>query len=58
MTDISIVIPIFNEEDNIEILFNEISKNIPKKIKYEIIFIDDGSTDTFLKEIHLFFFIN
>ncbi len=51
MTDISIVIPIFNEEDNIKILFNEISKNIPKNIKYEIIYIDDGSTDDSLKII-------
>lgn len=51
MIELSIVIPIFNEQDNINILFNEISKNIPKKVKYEIVFVDDGSTDNSLKII-------
>ena len=36
MTDISIVIPIFNEEDNIEILFNEISKISLKKLNMKL----------------------
>lgn len=43
---ISIVIPLFNEAQNLTELFDEI-KNIAKKNSYnvEIIFIDDGSTD-------------
>lgn len=43
---ISFIIPAKNEEDSVDILYNEIIK-ILKKItkKYEIIFIDDGSTD-------------
>lgn len=43
---ISFVIPAKNEENSVSILYNEIIK-IVKKItsKYEIIFIDDGSTD-------------
>jgi glycosyltransferase involved in cell wall biosynthesis len=46
MTKISIVIPIYNEEKNIEILFEELKANLPLLTKdYEIIFIDDGSED-------------
>jgi glycosyltransferase involved in cell wall biosynthesis len=47
MKEISIVIPILNESENIKLLVPEISKNIQKlKIKkYEIILIDDNSKD-------------
>lgn len=54
--DISIIIPVYNEERNIKILYeqlNQVLKEIDKT--YEILFIDDGSTDkTFneLKTIH------
>lgn len=41
---ISIVIPALNEEKNIVPLTNKIIKNL-KKIKFEIIFVDDNSTD-------------
>lgn len=42
----SIVIPVFNEEENIELLTNEVV-SVMETItdKYEIIFVDDGSTD-------------
>lgn len=44
--DLSIVIPVFNEAHNLEILHNEIVKSCqPLRKSYEIIFIDDGSTD-------------
>lgn len=48
---ISFVIPAKNEVDSVEILYNEIVKEAKKlKLAYEIIFIDDGSTDdTFIK---------
>lgn len=42
--DLSIVIPILNEEKNIIPLTNKIKKNL-KKIKFEIIFVDDRSID-------------
>jgi len=42
--DISIVIPIYNEENNIEDLYAELKENT-KNLNAEIIFIDDGSTD-------------
>ncbi len=43
---ISIVIPLFNEKDNLWILYEEIIKAVSKlDSKYEVIFVDDGSTD-------------
>ena len=42
---ISIVIPVLNEERNIINLLDEIKKNLINKIKFEIIIVDDGSTD-------------
>ncbi len=41
---LSFVIPVFNEQDSLKQLYSEIIKNI-SKYEYEIIFIDDGSTD-------------
>jgi glycosyltransferase involved in cell wall biosynthesis len=43
---VSIVLPVYNEEDNIKIQYDEITKAMkPLGFTYEIIFIDDGSTD-------------
>ena len=43
---ISIVIPIKNEEESIEKLYLEIIDVVKKnKINYQIVFVDDGSTD-------------
>jgi glycosyltransferase involved in cell wall biosynthesis len=42
---ISIVIPVYNEEKSIRDLYTEIIKVINEYKKYEIIFIDDGSSD-------------
>jgi len=54
---ISIVIPVYNEEKNVEILYEEIVNSLNKKYQnFEIIFINDGSTDTsldHLRELHL-----
>jgi len=44
ITKISIIIPIFNEKKNIIKLINEIKKKLIF-IKYEVIFVDDNSTD-------------
>ena len=41
---LSLIIPILNEEKNILPLTKKIIQNL-KKIKYEIIFVDDGSLD-------------
>jgi glycosyltransferase involved in cell wall biosynthesis len=43
---LSVIIPIFNEEDNIPILAEEIRQALdPYGIRYEVIAVDDGSTD-------------
>lgn len=48
--DISVVIPVFNEEENLDLLFQRLNSTLKKyatdnKKTYEIIFVDDGSTD-------------
>ena len=42
---ISIVIPVFNEKESIPDLYLEIIENVSSYGKWEIIFIDDGSSD-------------
>lgn len=50
MKKVSVVIPCYNEEENIKPLYNELSKLFTKKYKFELIFINDGSKDkTFLE---------
>lgn len=52
ITKVSIIVPCFNEEYNIELVYNDIKLNIPQDIyTFEIIFIDDGSTDQTLNKI-------
>ena len=41
---VSIVVPAFNEVDNLAILVSEINKSLKKNI-FEIIIIDDNSKD-------------
>jgi len=50
--EVSIVIPAYNEEDNINPVFMRV-KNVMQEadISYEVIFIDDGSTDKTLERI-------
>lgn len=48
--DVSVVIPLLNEEKNIPILYNELIQALDKtKTEYELIFIDDGSWDSSLE---------
>ena len=42
--DISIIIPIFNEKNNIGLLVNDIYEKL-KLVKFEVIIVDDSSTD-------------
>ena len=46
--DLSVVIPVHNEEESIGQLINEITAALDKKYKHEIIVVDDGSTDSTL----------
>ena len=49
--DLSIVIPVKNEADNIAPLVGEISATLDGLIEYEIIYVDDGSDDATASEI-------
>lgn len=43
--DISIVVPVYNEEESLPELEKEIYKALSADYRYEIIFVDDGSSD-------------
>ncbi|MEJ2647488.1 MAG: glycosyltransferase family 2 protein [Sedimentisphaerales bacterium] len=43
--DVSIVVPLLNEQDNIELLHSQITDALTDKYNYEVIYVDDGSTD-------------
>ena len=45
MSMISIVIPVFNERESLHELYSEINRSIKEYDDWEIIFIDDGSSD-------------
>ena len=53
--DFSVVIPVYNEEDNLSPLYDRLSPVMEKLGTYEIILVDDGSRDrswTIIKELH------
>jgi dolichol-phosphate mannosyltransferase len=46
MPVVSIVVPVFNEEENIEVFYQEVLKYLqPLNYNFEVIFVDDGSRD-------------
>src|SRR3974390_577426 len=55
--DISVVVPVYNEEENLPVLIPEIAEVLkPLGKTYEMIFVDDGSKDhsrRLLKEMAL-----
>ncbi len=51
---VAIVIPTYNEVENIGILLGEIKKNVPTDVDYEIVVVDDNSPDgTWKKAVEL-----
>ena len=50
MDFLSIIVPCFNEEESVEIIFKEIQKELTD-YDYEIIYINDGSSDNTLENI-------
>lgn len=53
--DLSVVVPLYNEEDNLALLYRSITAALaPLNLNYEILFVDDGSRDnTFLRAAEL-----
>ena len=52
--DLSVIVPVYNEQDNLVSLHGEIVKAVDGKFSFEVIFIDDGSSDNsfqILKEL-------
>lgn len=47
----SVVIPVYNEADNVQPLYDGIAAAMEELGDYEILFVDDGSTDTTMDEI-------
>lgn len=45
MPELSVVVPVKNEQDNIQPLINEIQQSLQGLVSYEIIYVDDGSDD-------------
>jgi len=50
MVNLSLVIPVYNEEENIRPLMESLAKNLDG-IDHEVIFVDDGSSDHTVDEI-------
>jgi glycosyltransferase involved in cell wall biosynthesis len=51
-SDISVVIPLLNEEGSLKELYEGLRSALGRAGKYEIIFVDDGSTDGSMKVLH------
>ncbi len=49
MPDLSVVIPVRNEEDNIRLLIEEVRQSLDGVLDYELIYVNDGSNDATLQ---------
>jgi glycosyltransferase involved in cell wall biosynthesis len=55
MPDLSLIIPVYNEAQNLPLLYNSIKQVMqPIKQKWEVVFVDDGSTDGSLDVLQAF----
>ena len=55
MALLSVIVPCYNEEENVKYFYDELMKNQPffeeKKLDLEVIYVDDGSSDATVSEI-------
>ena len=51
MTELSVVIPVHNEEANIQPLVDEVRQTLDGRIEYELIYVNDGSSDATLTRL-------
>ena len=54
-TEVSVVVPLLDEQDNLKPLYEQVTQALDRKHNYEIIFVDDGSSDDsfrILSELH------
>ena len=51
LMDLSVVIPVKNEAENIAALVGEVCATLDGLVEFEILYVDDGSTDTTVAEI-------
>ncbi len=55
MSLLSVIVPCYNEEDSVELFYEELIKNDPffreKEIDLELLYIDDGSRDGTVREV-------
>jgi polyisoprenyl-phosphate glycosyltransferase len=56
MKKLSVIVPLYNEQDNLAELYDRLKKSISSisKLSYEIIFVNDGSKDNTLQVVKLF----
>ena len=50
--EVSVVIPLYNEEASLRELYDNLRNALGKTGRYEIIFVDDGSTDGSMRVLH------
>ena len=54
MHDLSVVIPVQNEEENVRMLIDEVRQALDGVLNYELIYVNDGSTDSTLEILELY----
>jgi dolichol-phosphate mannosyltransferase len=53
--DVSVVIPVYNEAENLPVLYARLAAVLEQSAPdYEIVFVDDGSRDASLEQLHAF----
>jgi len=51
LMELSLVIPVFDEQDNVQPLLDEVRRALDGRFDYEVIFVDDGSRDATLERL-------